>query len=74
MSILLIPARTDTKWFRKLYDSKCIIGLIQGRLKFNDSNSAPFPSMLVKLCRSIKETSIFLMTKEEFEELYDTRS
>ena len=47
--ILLIPARTDTKYFRKLVDYGCDIVFITGRLHFNDSNSAPFPSCLVYL-------------------------
>ena len=47
--ILLIPARTDTKYFRKLVDYGCDIVFITGRLHFNESNSAPFPSCLVFL-------------------------
>lgn len=47
--ILLIPARTDTKWFRKLVDYGCEIEFVTGRLHFNDSNSAPFPSCYVTL-------------------------
>ena len=46
---LLIPARTDTKYFRKLVDYGCDIVFITGRLHFNESNSAPFPSCLVYL-------------------------
>lgn len=47
--ILLIPARTDTKYFRKLVDYGVSITFITGRLHFNNSNSAPFPSCLIKL-------------------------
>lgn len=47
--ILLIPARTDTKYFRKLVDYGCDIVFITGRLHFNESNSAPFPSCLIYL-------------------------
>ena len=47
--LLLIPARTDTKYFRKLVDYGCDIVFITGRLHFNESNSAPFPSCLVYL-------------------------
>ena len=47
--ILLIPARTDTKYFRKLVDYGCDIVFITGRLHFNESNTAPFPSCLVYL-------------------------
>ena len=46
---LLLPARTDTKWFHMLNNLLFTrIVFIQGRLKFgNSKNSAPFPSMLV---------------------------
>ena len=47
--ILLIPARTDTKYFRKLVNYGCNIIFITGRLHFNNSNSAPFPSCYIKL-------------------------
>lgn len=44
---LLIPARTDTKYFHE-YCKKGIIFFVKGRLKFgNSANSAPFPSMVV---------------------------
>lgn len=51
--VLLIPARTDTKYFHELIvlNAKEVY-FIKGRLKFSDgstglSNSAPFPSMIV---------------------------
>lgn len=47
--ILLIPARTDTKYFRKLVNYGCNIIFVTGRLHFNDSNSAPFPSCYIEL-------------------------
>ena len=47
--ILLIPARTDTKAFKKLFEYGAVISFIHGRLKYNDKGSAPFPSMLVFL-------------------------
>lgn len=49
VSVYLIPARTDTRWFHEI----CLplaseIRFIKGRLKFADAKaSAPFPSMLV---------------------------
>lgn len=46
---LLIPARTDTQAFKMLYEYGAQFIFITGRLKFNDSNPAPFPSMLVIL-------------------------
>jgi len=48
--VMLIPSRTDTKWFHEfIYKKEGVeIEFIKGRLKFGDSkNSAPFPSMLV---------------------------
>lgn len=50
--VLLIPARTDTRWFHEYLYNKPNVELrfIRGRLKFGDSkNSAPFPSMLAIL-------------------------
>src|SRR6187402_816682 len=47
--IILIPSRTDTKYFHNfIYKKEGVeIDFIKGRLKFGDSeNSAPFPSML----------------------------
>lgn len=46
--VLLIPARTDTKYFHNYIQHRSEIRFIKGRLKFGDSkNSAPFPSMIV---------------------------
>lgn len=48
--VMLIPSRTDTKWFHNfIYKKEGVeIEFIKGRLKFGDSkNSAPFPSMIV---------------------------
>ena len=46
--VLLIPARTDTRYFHDFIYQRAEIRFIKGRLKFGDSkNSAPFPSMVV---------------------------
>lgn len=46
--VMLLPARTDTKWFHEYIYNKAEIRFIKGRLKFGDSkNAAPFPSMIV---------------------------
>lgn len=46
--VMLLPARTDTKWFHEYIYNKAKIKFLQGRLKFGNSvNSAPFPSMVV---------------------------
>ena len=48
--VMLLPARTDTKWFHEYILPYGQIRFIRGRLKFGDSkNSAPFPSMIVVL-------------------------
>lgn len=50
IAVMLIPARTDTKWFHEyIYNKKNVeVRFLKGRLKFGGSkNSAPFPSMVV---------------------------
>lgn len=45
--VLLIPARTDTRYFHDYIYGIAELRFIKGRLKFNDGkNSAPFPSMV----------------------------
>lgn len=46
--VLLIPARTDTKYFHDYIYHRSEIRFIKGRLKFNEhTENAPFPSMTV---------------------------
>jgi site-specific DNA-methyltransferase (adenine-specific) len=46
--VMLIPARTDTKYFQEYILNRSEVRFIKGRLKFGTAkNSAPFPSMLV---------------------------
>lgn len=46
--VMLLLARTDTKWFHDYIYGKTEIRFIKGRLKFGDAkNSAPFPSIIV---------------------------
>ena len=46
--VMLLPARTDTRWFHEYIYGKAEVRFIRGRLKFGDArNSAPFPSMIV---------------------------
>ena len=46
--VMLLPARTDTKWFHECIYGKAEIRFVRGRLKFGGcENSAPFPSMVV---------------------------
>lgn len=47
-TVLLLPSRTDTKWFHEFIYNKARIRFIKGRVKFGGGRySAPFPSMLV---------------------------
>lgn len=47
-AIALLPARTDTAWFRPLMAHRCCF--VHGRLRFSESkDSAPFPSVIVYL-------------------------
>lgn len=50
--VMLIPSRTDTKYFHDFIYGKAEIFFIRGRLKFlnekkEEESSAPFPSMIV---------------------------
>lgn len=46
--VMLLPARTDTKWFAKAVQTATEIRFIIGRVKFEgESAGAPFPSCLV---------------------------
>lgn len=45
--VALLPARTDTRWFHDYIYGKAEIRFIKGRLRFNDADPAPFPSMVV---------------------------
>ena len=46
--VMLLPARTDTKWFHNYVYGKAEIRFVAGRLKFGGSkNNATFPSMVV---------------------------
>lgn len=46
--VMLLPARTDTRWFHEYIYGKAEIRFVKGRLKFGGAdNAAPFPSMVV---------------------------
>jgi len=46
--VLLIPNRTDTRYFHNYIYQRAEIRFVKGRLKFGDGKgSAPFPSMIV---------------------------
>ena len=57
LAVMLIPARTDTKWFHEYVYQKLNVEIrfIKGRLKFGtSSNSAPFPSMVIVFNKEAK--------------------
>lgn len=45
--VMLIPSRTDTKYFHDYIYQRSEIRFVRGRVKFSDKGSAPFPSMIV---------------------------
>jgi len=46
--VMLLAARTDTKWFHRYIYNKVEIRFIEGRVKFKGTKyPAPFPSMIV---------------------------
>ena len=47
-TVMLLPVRTDTKWFHDYIYGKAKVKFLRGRVKFGGSkNGAPFPSMIV---------------------------
>jgi hypothetical protein len=48
LCVMLLPSRTDTKWWHDYCMKANEIRFIRGRLKFGENkNSAPFPSVVV---------------------------
>lgn len=46
--VMLVPARTDTKWWSLAMSARPEVRFLSGRLKFGGSkNSAPFPSAIL---------------------------
>jgi len=49
----LVPARTDTKWFKKAYNEASSVWFISGRIKFIkdgvECKSPPFPSVVIHM-------------------------
>ena len=46
--VMLIPARTDTKYFHNFIYHRAEIRFVKGRIKYSGSKfNAPFPSMIV---------------------------
>lgn len=54
--VMLLPARTDTKWFQQYVYGKAYLYFINGRLSFgNQKGNAPFPSVLAVYVGSRKK-------------------
>lgn len=48
LAVMLLFAKTDTKWFHNYIYNKAEIRFLKGRVRFgNQRNDAPFPSMVV---------------------------
>ena len=53
--LMLLPARTDTKWWWEYVQGKATLFFIKGRVKFGDHNvGAPFPSVLALYMKELK--------------------
>lgn len=47
-AVMLLPARTDTRWFHDYIYKRSEVRFVKGRLKFGGATeNAPFPSMVV---------------------------
>lgn len=46
-SVLLVPARVETRWFCKFVHGKAEVRFFKGRVRFSDKGSAPFPSVVL---------------------------
>lgn len=56
IAVLLVPSRTDTKWFHRWIYGKAELIFIKGRIHFNNSKwNAPFPSLIAIYRPQIKE-------------------
>lgn len=60
-TLLLLPARTDTKWFHEyVYNKANDVIFLKGRLKFGGSkNNAPFPSMIVIFLNDLSDKKLW---------------
>ena len=47
--VMLLRMDTSTRWFKELQEANAVFLWINGRLRFNNSKPANFPSMLVIL-------------------------
>ncbi len=69
--VMLVPARTDTKWFQKLIKNAQLAVFIQGRLSFNGRGPAPFPSVVAILSRGQRgNCKMIIANKDQIQEIY----
>lgn len=67
--VMLIPARTDTKYWHQYIFNKADIYFLEGRLKFgNAKNSAPFPSAIVVFDKNKKDKVVKTISKNTLNE------
>ena len=53
--LMLLPARTDTKWWWDWVQGKAQLFFVKGRIRFNEGSAgAPFPSVLALYMKDIK--------------------
>lgn len=45
--VMLLPARTDTKWYQNYVLNRAEVRFLKGRVKFGGQTNAPFPSVIV---------------------------
>ena len=45
--VMLIPSRTDTRYFHNFIYQRAEVRFVRGRVKFGGKSNAPFPSMIV---------------------------
>lgn len=53
--LMLLPARTDTKWWWEWVQDKATLFFVKGRIKFGEHNiGAPFPSVLALYTKTVE--------------------
>jgi site-specific DNA-methyltransferase (adenine-specific) len=59
-TVMLVPARTDTKWFHEYVYNKAEIRFVKGRLKFGGAkDNAPFPSMIIIWLNNLQDKRLW---------------
>ena len=62
MVVMLLPSRTDTRWWHDYVMKAEEMRFIKGRVHFNESGPAPFPSVVVVYNPSLHRTSPLIST------------